>query len=84
VANEQMTDHKKITNRVYEQTWEIKLSNRKNEDVVVDVEKHLRLNWEIINKSHEFEKENAQTVLFKVPVKKDSTTEVKFTVRYSN
>jgi len=84
VASEKMTDHKKITNRIYEQTWEIKLSNRKNEDIIVDVQKALGLNWEILKKSYQYEKENAQTVLFKIPVKKDSTTELTFTVRYNN
>lgn len=84
VAAEKMTDHKKITNRIYEQAWEIKLSNRKDEDVVVDVQKTLGLNWEIMKKSHNYEKENAQTLVFKIPVKKDSTTELTFTVRYNN
>ncbi|NOX17042.1 MAG: DUF4139 domain-containing protein [Chlorobi bacterium] len=84
VAKEKMTNHRKISNRSYEQSWEIKLSNRKDEDIVVDVVKTLGLNWEVIDSSSEFVKEDARTISFKIPVKKDGTTKLTLTVRYNN
>jgi hypothetical protein len=82
VAEEVQTEHKKITDRVWEQSYEITLRNRKNEDVTIEVERFLGLNWEIISSSIPFEKKDAQNIIFKVPVSKDGETVLKFKVRY--
>lgn len=84
LAEETQTDHKQITNRIYEQTFEIKLKNRKKENVEIEVERFLGLNWEILSKSHEFKKKNAQTITFNIPVKADGETTLTYKVRYSN
>jgi hypothetical protein len=84
VVKEKMTNHRKISDRSYEQSWEIKISNRKDEDIVVDVVKRLGLNWEILKSSLDYQKEDASTISFKVPVKKDGTTKLTLTVRYNN
>ena len=83
VAKETKTDEKRISDKVYEYTFEIEIRNRKTEDVIVDIEKNLFSNWEIISSSMKFEKKNASTILFKLPVKKDSTATLNFKVRYS-
>lgn len=83
VAEETQTDNLRISDRVYEQAYEIKLRNRKNEDVTVDVERLLGLNWEILSSSIEYQKKDAQTVTFRVPVKKNEETVLKFRVRYA-
>ncbi|MFZ1289790.1 MAG: hypothetical protein WAR79_06855 [Melioribacteraceae bacterium] len=84
VAEETQTDHKQITNRVYEQTFEVKLKNRKKEKVEIEVERYLGLNWEILNSSIEYKKKNAQTITFKVPVISDGETTLTYKVRYAN
>jgi hypothetical protein len=83
VAEEIQTEHKKITDRVYEQAFEIKLKNRKKEDVVVEVEKYAGFFWEVMNSSINYEKVDAQNLLFKVPVKADGETTLKFRLRYN-
>ena len=83
VAEEVQTENKRISNKVSEQAFEITLKNRKKEDVVIEVERYLGLNWTILNSSINYEKKDAQNVIFKVPVKKDDTTVLKFKVRYS-
>jgi hypothetical protein len=83
VAEEVQTENKRISNKVSEQAYEITLKNRKKEDVVIEVERHLGLNWNILNSNIKYEKKDAQNVIFKVPVKKDDTTFLKFKVRYS-
>ncbi|HEX2869130.1 MAG TPA: DUF4139 domain-containing protein [Ignavibacteriales bacterium] len=83
VAEETQTDNVRISDKVYEQAYEIKLRNRKKEDVTVDVERLLGLNWEILSSSIEYQKKDAQTVTFKVPVKKNEETVLKFRVRYA-
>lgn len=83
VAEEIQTDSKQITNNVSEQSFKITIKNRKTENVTVDVERNLGLNWDITASSLEYEKKDAQNITFKVPVKKDSETTFTFTVRYT-
>ncbi len=78
------TEHNKISKNAYEQEFEITIKNKKDEDIVVDVERSLGLNWKILNSSLDFEKLNAQNILFNVPVKADGKTVLKYRVRYSN
>lgn len=84
IAEERQVEHKKITNKVYEQDFEIKIKNRKNEKVVVEVERYLGLNWEVLSSSLEYKKKNAQTITFQVPVNKDDETVLIYKVRYVN
>ncbi len=84
LAEEKQIDHKKITNRVYEQTYEVKIKNRKNEKVTVEVERYLGVNWKILDSSLQYKKKNAQTISFQVPVNKDDKTVLTYRVRYNN
>lgn len=83
VAEEIQTESRQITSKITEQSYKITLKNRKDENIVVDVERNLGNYWDIVNTSMDFEKKNAQTILYKLPVKKDSESVITFTVRYS-
>lgn len=83
LAEETQTNHNKISDKVFEDTYKITLKNRKKEDVTIEVERYLGLNWEIFNPSINYKKKDAQIIIFEVPVKKDSETDLTFTVRYS-
>lgn len=83
VVNEVQTENKRITDRVSEQAYDITLKNRKKENIVVEVERALGLYWEVLSSSINFEKKDSQNITFKVPVKADSETVLKFRVRYS-
>lgn len=67
-----------------EEEFEIKVRNRKTEAVEVRVvEKLYRwVNWQIVAKTHEFEKTDAQAVEFRVAVPADGETVVRYRVRY--
>ena len=84
LAEERQVDHNKVTNRAYEQTLEVIIKNRKNENVVVEVERILGLNWEILNTTIDYKKKNAQTITFQVPVKKNDETVLTYKVKYVN
>lgn len=84
IAEEKQVEYKKITDRVYEQTIEIKIKNNKKESVKVEVEKYLGLNWEILKSSLEFNKKDAQTITVQVPVKPNDETLFTLKVRYVN
>jgi hypothetical protein len=68
-----------------DETFEIKLRNRKKEPVEIRVVEHLYRwnNWEITQKSDDFKKTDSQTIEFRVPVKPDEERTVTYTVHYS-
>jgi hypothetical protein len=82
VAEEVQTENKQISTKVWEQEFEVTFKNRKKEDVVVEVERNLGTNWEILSSSISYKKKDAFSVTFNVPVKADSETVLKFKVRY--
>jgi len=84
VGERKQTDFKKISDRVYEEAFEIKLRNHKEEAVTVKVlEKLYRWSeWEIIDKNTDFEKLNARTIIFPVEIEPDGEVVVTYRVRY--
>ncbi len=67
------------------ESFEIKVRNRKKEAAEIRVVEHLFrwANWKINEKSQDFEKKDAQTVEFHVPLKPDEEKIVTYTVNYS-
>lgn len=67
-----------------EEAFEIKLRNRKTTPVEVRVVEHLYrgLNWEVIDRSQEFTKTDAQTIEFRVPLQPDEEKVLTYRVRY--
>jgi len=68
-----------------EETIEITLSNHKDNDEVVIVKENMFRgpDWEIINPSNKYDKIDAHTIYFPVSVKKDDTSKLQYTVRYT-
>jgi len=66
------------------ESYKITLRNHKDEAVDVRVVEHLFRwsQWTIPSQSHEFEKQDAQTIEFRVPVEADGETVLTYTVRY--
>ncbi len=82
LAEEKQTEHKKITDKVFEESYEITITNRKKEDVTVEVERWLGYNWEILKSSLPYEKKDVSRIVFQVPVKENDKTKLTFKVRY--
>jgi hypothetical protein len=68
-----------------DESFEIKLRNRKKEPVEIRVVEHLYRwsNWEITKKSDDFVKKDSQTIEFRIPVKPDEERTVTYSVHYS-
>ncbi|HMP82805.1 MAG TPA: hypothetical protein PKA41_08905 [Verrucomicrobiota bacterium] len=80
------TDFKVDSNNKWvDETFEIKLRNRKKEPVEIRVVEHLYRwnNWEITQKSNAFLKTDAQTIEFRVQVQPDEEKVIAYTVHYS-
>lgn len=69
----------------FDETFEIKLRNRKKEDVEIRVVEHLYrwTNWEIREESNTYRKTDAQTIEFRIPLKPDEERVITYTVHYS-
>lgn len=77
-------DYKRISDKVHEHLYEITIKNRKTENITVEVERYLGYNWEILESSLEYEKKDAQNIIFKVPVDKEKENVLKFKIRYKD
>jgi hypothetical protein len=68
-----------------DESFEIKVRNRKKESVEIRVVEHLYRwnNWEITQKSNDFTKTDAQTIEFRVKVNPDEEKIITYTVHYS-
>jgi hypothetical protein len=63
-----------------EETVKVTLKNHKDESVTIDVTENLGTNWEITSSSMPYDKKNAYTVIFHVPVKARGEASVTYTV----
>jgi hypothetical protein len=83
VAERKQTSFQQLAGNVYESEWEITLRNHKKEDVTVTVVEPLMgySNWEILMSSLPYEKVDASTVRFDVPVPKDGEVKLTYKVR---
>ncbi|MBN1164039.1 MAG: DUF4139 domain-containing protein [Candidatus Krumholzibacteriota bacterium] len=71
---------RRISDRVQENAYQIKLRNHKEEDVLILVREHSRGEWNISGNSHDYEKKDAETFEFKVPVKPDAEVILTYTI----
>ena len=76
-------DSKRISDRVREQTMEVKLRNHKKEDVSIAVRYNLWGDWQILESNFNYIKKNVHQVEFTVPAGKDTEAVLRFRVRLS-
>ncbi len=81
IAERVQTDFRKISPQQHESAWKITLKNRKKEDVVIDIVESLPVNWRIIKSSHPYQKADAFTVKFNIPVPRDGVVVCTYRVR---
>jgi len=80
-AERKQTDYEILSNNLYETAWEIKLRNRKDETVVVEVLEPMAGDWEILEKSHDYVKESARLVRFDITCPPDQEIVLTYRVR---
>ncbi|MBM4146988.1 MAG: DUF4139 domain-containing protein [Nitrospira sp.] len=81
IGSRKQTDWKKIASDTYEAAFEISLRNHKKEGVVVKVVEPIPGDWTMLSSSQRYEKTEAFTAEFKVPVPKDRETKITYRVR---
>ena len=82
VVEDNTIQSERISDRVSENTYSIKIKNRKKEDVTIEVIRSMWGDWQILQNNFDYQRENANQIIFKIPVKSLSESELKFKVRY--
>jgi hypothetical protein len=75
-----------VSSNVLQETFEIRLRNRKDDETVeIRVPEHLFRwsNWEILDSTHEFTQLNSNTIEFRVNVEPGAEVVITYTVQYS-
>jgi len=77
--------HVDTTAKWMDESFEITLRNRKKTPVTIRVVEHLYRwsNWTLTAKSDDFQKTDAQTIQFEIPVAPDQERKVTYTVHYT-
>ena len=81
VGERTQKDFRKISSHLYEVEWEIALRNHKSEDQTVTVIEPVPGDWQVLQSTHAYEKIEAHTLRYKIPVPKDGTTKLVYRVR---
>jgi hypothetical protein len=66
---------------VYEEEFEVVIRNHKEQDVTVRVVEPLPGDWDMLSNSHSFQKVDAFTVRFDVPVEAGGETTLRYRMR---
>ena len=82
VGERVQTEYKRLGRNLFEVAFEVSLRNHKNEDIRVFVEEPIPGDWEMLSKTHSYEKLNAHLIRFEVPVAKDKEEKVKYRIRF--
>ncbi|MGH7565510.1 MAG: DUF4139 domain-containing protein, partial [Gemmatimonadota bacterium] len=82
VADRRQTEFEVVASgHVWEEAFEVVIRNHKQEDIVVQVVEPLPGEWEMLSNTHDFEKLDAFTVRFDVPVKAGSEATLQYRIR---
>jgi len=82
LKDRQVVGRDELGRELYRDTYEITLRNQKDSDVVIEVKERLQGTWKIVSAEPSYEKLDASTVLFTVPVKARAAAKVTYTVEW--
>ena len=81
VGERTQKDFKKIGWNLYEVEWEIALRNHKTEPQTVTVIEPVPGDWQVLTSTHTYEKIQAHTLKYQIPVPKEGATKLTYRVR---
>jgi len=81
VGERTQKEFRKLGGGLYEVEWEISLRNHKDAPQTVTVIEPVPGDWQVMSSSHAYEKIEAHTLKYQIPVPKDGATKVAYRVR---
>lgn len=82
LKDRQVVGRDEFGRETYRETYEIKLRNQKSSDVLIEVTERLQGTWKILSSEPGYERLDANSMLFKVHVKAQSSATVTYTVEW--
>ncbi|MCS7150994.1 MAG: DUF4139 domain-containing protein [Endomicrobia bacterium] len=83
IVGERKLLDRKSTSNTQELKIEIKIKNRKKENIeVVVIERHYAANWRILDSTHKWTKRDVNTIEFILPVAKEKEETIVYSVKY--
>jgi hypothetical protein len=82
VGERRIVEHKKITNNVYQDTYEITIRNHKDESIKVSIIEHQWGDWKVLKSNYDYKKIDAYKIEFEVEIPKNGETSVVYTAEY--
>ena len=81
VGERTQKDWRKIASNLYEVEWEISLRNHKKEDQTVTMVEPIPGDWQVLQSTHPYEKVEAHTLRYQLPVPKEGAVKLVYRVR---
>jgi hypothetical protein len=81
VGERTQKDWRKIGGNLYEVEWEISLRNHKGAEQTVTVIEPVPGDWQVLTSTHAWEKPEAHTLRFQIPVPKEGASKLTYRVR---
>jgi len=81
VGERTQKEFRKIASGLYEVEWEIALRNHKKADQTVTVIEPVPGDWQVLTSTYAWEKPEAHTLKFQIPVAKEGTSKLTYRVR---
>jgi hypothetical protein len=81
VGERTQKEFRKVASNVYEVEWEIALRNHNTDDQTVTVIEPVPGDWQVVMSTHAWEKPEAHTLRFQVPVTKEGASKLTYRVR---
>jgi hypothetical protein len=81
VGERTQKDFRKLASGLYEVEWEISLRNHKDAPQTVTVIEPVPGDWQVMSSSHAYEKIEAHTLKYQIPVPKEGAAKVAYRVR---
>jgi hypothetical protein len=81
VGEKKQTEYDRIGDDVIEISYEVSLRNHKDEDVTIVVIERVWGDWKMIKSTHDWEKEDAYTIVWYIKVPKNDEATLTYTVR---
>ena len=82
VGERKRTEHRRVVERKYRDSFLITLRNHKEKNVTIKVVEHLQGDWMVLQSSLPYRKVDASTIEFEVPVRAGGSAQVTYTVEY--
>jgi hypothetical protein len=83
-GEQKLLNRTQVSPKIEDRDFQIELRNHKKEDVIIAVKKQMYGFWEVLESDLPYDKEDASTLVFKVPVGADKTATLRFKVRFTS